>query len=50
MFMAKNIERMGDNVADIAKELIYMNTGDWPEGKRSKSDKTSKIILDPDQI
>ena len=50
MFMAKNIERMGDNVADIAKELIYMNTGDWPAGKRSKSDRTSKIILDPDQI
>ncbi|GGX69908.1 phosphate transport system regulatory protein PhoU [Litorimonas cladophorae] len=50
MFMAKNIERMGDNVADIAKELIYMNTGDWPEGKRVKSDKTSKMILDPDNV
>ena len=49
MFMAKNIERMGDNVADIAKELIYMTTGDWPEGKRSKSDKTSRMILEPDQ-
>lgn len=48
MFIAKNIERMGDNVADIAKELIYMTTGDWPEGKRSKSDKTSKIIVDID--
>ena len=48
MFIAKNIERMGDNVADIAKELIYMTTGDWPEGKRSKSDKTSKIIVDLD--
>lgn len=48
MFMAKNIERMGDNVADIAKELIYMNTGDWPEGKRTKSDKTSKMILEHD--
>lgn len=48
MFMAKNIERMGDNVADIAKELIYMSTGDWPEGKRTKSDKTSKMILEPD--
>jgi phosphate transport system protein len=50
MFMAKNIERMGDNVADIAKELIYMNTGDWPEGKRTKSDKTSKMILERDHI
>lgn len=48
MFMAKNIERMGDNVADIAKELIYMNTGDWPSGKRTKSDKTSKMIMEHD--
>jgi len=48
MFMAKNIERMGDNVADIAKEVIYMNTGDWPEGNRVKSDKTSKMIAKPD--
>ena len=46
LFMAKNIERMGDNIADIAKELIFMTTGDWPEGKRTKGDKTSKIIVD----
>jgi len=45
LFIAKNIERMGDNIADIAKEIIYMTTGDWPEGKRAKSDKTSKIIF-----
>jgi phosphate transport system protein len=50
MFMAKNIERMGDNVADIAKEIIYMNTGDWPEDKRIKSDKTSRMIMDPDAL
>ncbi|GHB03461.1 phosphate transport system regulatory protein PhoU [Algimonas arctica] len=48
MFMAKNIERMGDNVADIAKEIVYMNTGNWPEGKRTKSDKTSKMIIEHD--
>lgn len=48
MFMAKNIERMGDRVADIAKELIYMKTGDWPEEKRVKRDKTSRIIIEPD--
>jgi len=46
MFMAKNIERMGDNVADIAKEIVYMTTGDWPEEKRVKGDKTSKMILE----
>jgi len=47
LFMAKNIERMGDNVADIAKELIYMKTGDWPEAKRTKKDKTSRIVVAP---
>lgn len=49
MFMAKNIERMGDNAADIAKELIYMATGDWPEGGRVKKDKTSRIIVDVEE-
>jgi len=38
LFMAKNIERMGDTVADIAKELIYMATGDWPEVIRLNSE------------
>ena len=47
MFIAKNIERMGDNVADIAKEIVYMSTGEWPESKRVKSDRTSKIIVEP---
>ena len=48
MFMAKNIERMGDNVADIAKELIFMATGEWPEGARVKKDKTSRMIAEPE--
>lgn len=48
LFMAKNIERMGDTVADIAKELIYMATGEWPEGSRTKKDKTSRIVFEPE--
>jgi len=48
MFMAKNIERMGDNAADIATEIIYMTTGKWPEESRIKKDKTSRIIVEPD--
>jgi len=35
-------------VTDIAKELIYMATGDWPEGGRTKKDKTSRIIFEPE--
>jgi phosphate transport system protein len=49
LFIAKNIERMGDHVADIAKETIYMVTGEWPEGKRNKEDRTSKMIVELDE-
>jgi len=48
LFIAKNIERMGDHVADIAKETMYMVTGEWPTGKRDKEDKTSKMIIEPE--
>ena len=50
LFIAKNIERMGDHVADIAQEIIFLVTGEWPEEKRPKGDKTSKMIIDPDDI
>ncbi len=49
LFIAKNVERMGDHVADIAKEVIFMKTGEWPEGARSKGDKTSKIMVELEQ-
>jgi len=47
LLMAKNLERMGDHVADIAKETMYMVSGEWPQNKRNKGDKTSKMIVDP---
>jgi len=40
-FMAKNTERMGDHVTSIAEQVIYLVTGELPEEKRPKSDKTS---------
>ena len=45
LLIAKNLERMGDHVTDIAKETIYMISGEWPEIERNKGDKTSKIIV-----
>ena len=50
LFIAKNIERMGDHVTDVAKETLYMITGEWPDGKRDKADRTSKMILDPESL
>lgn len=48
LLIAKNLERMGDHVADVAKETIYMVTGEWPTNKRNKDDHTSKMMVDLD--
>ena len=40
-FIAKNTERMGDHVTNIAEQLIYMVTGERPAEDRPKADRTS---------
>jgi len=50
LFVAKNIERMGDHAAEIAQEIIYSISGEWPEDKRPKGDKTSRMMVDPEEI
>lgn len=50
LFIAKNIERMGDHVAEIAQEIMFLVDGVWPENKRPKVDVTSSLILDPDDL
>lgn len=42
-FIAKNIERMGDHVTNIAEQVIYLVTGEMPDEPRTKHDKTSFI-------
>ncbi|MGV6840537.1 MAG: phosphate signaling complex protein PhoU [Planktomarina sp.] len=37
-FIAKNIERMGDHVTNIAEQVIYLVTGEMPEEARPKAD------------
>jgi len=40
-FIAKNVERMGDLVTNMAEQVIYMVTGDMPEDDRPKMSSTS---------
>ena len=40
-FIAKNVERMGDLVTNIAEQVIYLVTGELPEDPRPKGDETS---------
>ena len=40
-FIAKNIERMGDHVTNIAEQVVYLVTGERPDDVRMKADRTS---------
>lgn len=41
LFIAKNIERMGDHTTGIAEQVYYLVTGSLPDDDRPKSDVTS---------
>ncbi|SLN12906.1 phosphate signaling complex protein PhoU [Roseisalinus antarcticus] len=41
LFIAKNVERMGDLVTNMAEQVIYLVTGTMPEDTRPKGDETS---------
>ncbi len=45
-FIAKNIERMGDLVTNMAEQVIYLVTGDLPEDDRPKVDSTSLVSVE----
>ncbi len=40
-FIAKNIERMGDHITNVAEQVIYLTTGEMPGDARPKGDATS---------
>ncbi len=40
-FIAKNLERMGDLVTNMAEQVIYVTTGQRPDENRPKGDMTS---------
>lgn len=42
LFMAKNIERIGDHATNIAENTYFVVHGEMPEGERKKDDHTSE--------
>jgi phosphate transport system protein len=48
LFIAKNLERMGDHTTAVAEQVHYVITGSLPQEKRNKGDKTSQISMQPD--
>ena len=48
IFMAKNIERVGDHMTNIAEIIIYQITGQAPTEQRPKGDKTSVTMIEND--
>jgi len=46
MFIAKNVERIGDHVTNIAESIYYLVTGSVLDAPRPKGDKTSLAQVD----
>lgn len=46
VFIAKDVERVGDHVTNIAEKIYYMLEGSMPEGDRPKDDRSSGILVD----
>jgi len=50
LFVAKNVERMGDHTTSIAEQVYFMVRGEMPEDERPKSDTTSTTFIDPKDL
>lgn len=50
LFMAKNIERMGDHATNIAETLYFVVNGTPLREARAKADQTSYAVYDPADI
>lgn len=48
LFIAKNVERIGDHTTSIAEQVHYMVSGEIFDEERPKGDKTSTMYIEPD--
>ncbi len=49
LFIAKNIERMGDHATNVAELIYFRVTGEQIEGGRPKGDTTSFQVITPEE-
>ena len=45
LFVAKNIERIGDHITGIAEQIYFLHHGEMPDQDRPKADRSSTIAL-----
>ncbi len=50
IFVAKNVERMGDHVTGIAEQIHFMVHGTLPDEERPKGDSTSTMMIEPTDL
>ncbi len=47
LFIAKNVERIGDHATNIAEHVHFMVDGQRPDDERAKDDRSSFTIIEP---
>ena len=50
LFVAKNIERIGDHTTSIAEQVHFMVHGKMPHDERLKGDHSSTTVVNPDDV
>lgn len=46
IFIAKDVERIGDHATNVAEKVLYMLEGSIPEGTRPKDDQSTTVVVD----
>jgi len=50
LFVAKNVERIGDHTTGIAEQVHFIVCGEKPEDERPKGDRSSLTVISPDGL
>jgi len=48
LFVAKNLERMGDHATSVAENLLFLVHGQSPDDDRPKRDTAHYTVMEPD--